>query len=98
MNKTKRLDELVNSVEALLAKLPRDLSPEIAQLRDRVDQSILDTWTSVARERAQARADVTYVTDSLERYARTNPWVIVGACAVLVGSLAFLAGEHTRPR
>ncbi len=50
MTRSKKLDELVGSVEDLLARLPENLTPEIAALRDKVDAGIFEAWTAIARE------------------------------------------------
>ena len=55
MTRSKKLDELVGSVEDLLARLPNDVTPEIADLRDKVDAGIFEAWTSIAREVADTR-------------------------------------------
>lgn len=60
MNKSQRLDELVEGVEDLLARLPDTLQPEVVALRDRVDAGIMEAWTAISRERAatlHARAE-----------------------------------------
>jgi hypothetical protein len=54
VNKTEKLDELVGSVEQLLAQLPEGLTPEIAVLRDKVDDGIFDAWQSISAERIEA--------------------------------------------
>jgi hypothetical protein len=51
VNKTQRLDELVGSVEDLLARLPEGLDPQISALRDKVDDGIFDAWRSISAER-----------------------------------------------
>lgn len=55
MTRSKKLDELVGSVEKLLARLPDNLTPELAELRDKVDAGIFEAWTAVAREAADTR-------------------------------------------
>jgi hypothetical protein len=55
VDKAAKLDELVGSVEELLARLPETLDPAISALRDRVDDGIFDAWTAITRERAAAR-------------------------------------------
>ena len=54
VNKSEKLDELVGSVEELLARLPEGLLPEIAALRDKVDDGIFEAWKSISGERAQS--------------------------------------------
>ena len=84
MNKSQRLDELVEGVEDLLARLPDGLHPEISALRERVDAEILDAWTTIARERARRL--------ELISQAAGQPWVMLGlailAAALLVNRIA----------
>jgi hypothetical protein len=54
VNKSEMLDELVQSVEELLSRLPDGLDPEITALRDKVDDGIFDAWKCISSERAQA--------------------------------------------
>jgi hypothetical protein len=89
MTRSKKLDELVSSVEDLLARLPDDLSPELAKLRDIVDAGIFEAWTSIA---AEGR-------DALNRGLRRSPerfWLTVGL-ALLAGTTSLLAYRITRP-
>ena len=53
VNKAEKLDELVGSVEELLAQLPEGLNPQIMALRDKVDDGIFDAWESISGERLQ---------------------------------------------
>lgn len=89
MTRSKKLDELVGSVEDLLARLPNDVTPEIADLRDKVDAGIFEAWTSIAREVADTRGR-----EAL--HARAGLWTIVGT-AVLAAATGLLAYRATRP-
>jgi hypothetical protein len=89
MTRSKKLDELVSSVEELLARLPDSLIPEAAELRDRVDAAIFEAWTSIAGEGR----------DTLNRASRRSAvrfWIIVGL-ASLAGATSLLAYRITRP-
>jgi ElaB/YqjD/DUF883 family membrane-anchored ribosome-binding protein len=89
MTRAKKLDELVTSVEALLAQLPDECGPELAELRDKVDAGIFEAWTAIAGE---GRA-------TLNRAARGSAvqfWVTVGL-ALLAGATSLLAYRITRP-
>jgi hypothetical protein len=55
MTRSKKLDELVGSVEKLMVRLPENLTPELDELRDKVDAGIFEAWTAVAREAADTR-------------------------------------------
>jgi hypothetical protein len=89
MTKSKKLDELVGTVEDLLARLPADLTPEVAELRDKVDAGIFEAWTSIA---AEGR-------DKLNRASRPSAarfWIIVGS-ALLAGASSLLVHQLMRP-
>jgi hypothetical protein len=89
MTRSKKLDELVSSVEDLLGRLPDNLTPELAELRDKVDAAIFEAWTSIASEGRE----------TLNRTSRRSAgrfWMIAGV-ALLAGSSRLLAHPITRP-
>ncbi|HEV7614284.1 MAG TPA: hypothetical protein VGO37_20580 [Steroidobacteraceae bacterium] len=96
MNKSEKLDELVTEVEELLARLPDSSDPEIAALRERVDNTILDTWTAVTRDRAEAAASAEDLIYSLNGYIHAHPWLMMAATAVLSISASFFVGRISR--
>jgi ElaB/YqjD/DUF883 family membrane-anchored ribosome-binding protein len=96
VNKSKKLDDLVESVEALLARIPDNAAPGIVALREELDKAILETWTSVARERAEARAAIDELAQSMRHVIRANPWMILGAVVALAGAAGFIAARATR--
>ena len=88
MTRSKKLDELVSSVEDLLGRLPDNLTPELAELRDKVDAAIFEAWTSIAGEGRE----------TLNRTSRRSAgrfWMIAGV-ALLAGSSRLLAHPRTR--
>jgi hypothetical protein len=86
MTRSQNLDELVSSVEDLLARLPQGLTPELADLRDKVDAGIFEAWTAITRE------DTLYRTSRLD----AGPWNALG-WALLAGTTAVVAFQATRP-
>jgi hypothetical protein len=98
VNKSKKLDELVESVEALLAQFPQNGTPGIVALREELDKAILETWTVVARERAEARAAIDELAQSMSDALRANRWMIIGAVVALAGAVGFIAARAMRPR
>jgi hypothetical protein len=88
MTRSKKLDELVNAVEDLMDRLPDNLTPEVAELREKVDGGIFEAWTSIA---AEGR-------DTLNRASRrsTDRFWIVGL-TLLAGTASLLAYRITRP-
>ncbi len=88
MTRSKKLDELVSSVEELLARLPDDVTPEVAELRDKVDAAIFEAWTAIASEGR----------DTLNRRVRrsaTRFWIAVGL-ALLAGTTSLLTHRLLR--
>lgn len=98
MNKSKQLDELVTEIEALLARLPDNSDPGFAALRERVDNTILDTWTAVTRDKAEAAARAEELIISLTDCIHSRPWLIIAATAVLSISASFFVGRTTRAK
>jgi ElaB/YqjD/DUF883 family membrane-anchored ribosome-binding protein len=88
MTRSKQLDELVSSVEDLLARLPDNLTPEVAELRDKVDTAIFEAWTAIASEGRE----------TLNRSSRRSAsrfWIAVGV-ALLAGTASLLAHRLLR--
>jgi hypothetical protein len=88
MTRSQKLDELVSSVEDLLGRLPENLTPELAELRDKVDAAIFEAWTSVAGEGRGAL-------NSASRRTAGRFWMLAGV-ALLAGSSRLLAHPITR--
>jgi ElaB/YqjD/DUF883 family membrane-anchored ribosome-binding protein len=95
VNKTKKLDELVERVDALLTQFPDD-APGIVALREDLDKAILESWTAVARERAQARAAMDELAQSMSDVVRANRWMILGAVAAVAAAAGFIAARARR--
>jgi hypothetical protein len=89
MTRSQQLDELVSSVEGLLAQLPDELSPELTELRDKVDVGIFEAWTSIA---AEGRAKL----NSASRRSAVHFWITAGLAALLGSTTALLAYRVTR--
>jgi hypothetical protein len=86
MTRSKKLDELVSSVEDLLARLPDN---EVAELRDKIDGAIFEAWTAIASEGR----------DALNRAVRrsaTRFWIAVGL-ALLASTTSLLTRRLLRP-
>jgi hypothetical protein len=89
MTRSKKLDQLVSSVEDLLARLPDDLTPELAALRDKVDAGIFEAWSSLAGEERDALNRASH--PSADRF-----WITVGL-AILAGTASLFAYQISRP-
>ena len=95
MNKSTELDGLVASIEALLERLPDSVDPVITQLRDRVDETIFDTWTATARQSVQTR-NVEEVVESIDTFFTRYPLVACGAAVMIAGSASYIVGRSIR--
>jgi hypothetical protein len=87
MTRSKQLDELVGTVEDLLTRLPDNLTPEVAELRDRVDTAIFEAWTSIAGEGRET-------VNRASRRSAERFWIGVGL-ALLAGATSLLAYQFT---
>ena len=96
LDKSKKLDELVQSVETLLAQLPDNATPGMVALREELDKSILETWTAVARERAEESAAIDEFAQSMTDVLRANRWFALGAVVALAGAVGFIVARATR--
>jgi hypothetical protein len=89
MTRSKKLDQLVSSVEDLLAQLPDGLTPEVAALRDKVDAGIFEAWTSVAGEDRDTRGQMAR--------SAIRPWTTAGLAllACTAGLIAYRIGRSS---
>jgi ElaB/YqjD/DUF883 family membrane-anchored ribosome-binding protein len=92
MNQAKILSELANDVEDLLDKLRDNQSPEVHDLRHRLDKTITDTRNGLARVKSQASEIMRNSAGSVDDYVHDSPWVALGTAVAAAGVLGFLAG------
>ena len=62
MNQSRHLSELINDVEELLAELSDEHSPQIDELRNRIEDTLGSAKPAAARVRRYARAVDDYIT------------------------------------
>jgi ElaB/YqjD/DUF883 family membrane-anchored ribosome-binding protein len=92
MAKSKILENLTADVEELLGKLGSDLSPEVRELRDRLDRGIAATKKSATRAGAEAGSVLQNYAGAADDYIHDSPWVAVGTAAAAAGIIGFVAG------
>ena len=95
MDHVHRMNQLVSDAEELLAKLGNSASPEIRQLRDKVESSVAD-MKGVIADQAEGSADkLRDVTKSVIEYVQENPAVAAGtAIAVALIYVGFSRREE----
>jgi ElaB/YqjD/DUF883 family membrane-anchored ribosome-binding protein len=91
MDEVKSMSQLVTDAEELLEKLRNSASPEIRQLRDKVESSIGQMKVTIADD-AKASADrLREATKSVVEYVQQNPWVAVAAGTAIAVALIYVA-------
>lgn len=92
MEKAHKLDELIDGAEELLTKLADAHNPEIRNLRDRVDDAIIDAQRAIARQTDDAAVQLRDLANTIDGCVRDYPWLAVAVGVVVAGTTAFIAG------
>ena len=92
MNQARILSELTRDVEDLLGRLADNQSPEIRDLRDRLDRTIAETRNGMMQVKSQASEFMKNSAASVDDYVHDSPWVALGTAVATAGVLGFLAG------
>ena len=92
MNQARILSELTHDVEDLLGRLADNQSPEIRDLRDRLDRTIAETRNGLTQVKSQATEFMKNSAASVDDYVHDSPWVALGTAVATAGVLGFLAG------
>jgi|SRR5665213_3359991 len=92
MKRIKSLANLVNDVEELLAELQDEHTPEVQELRDRVEDSIGAARRAVRHERKSVTARVGHYAKSADRYINDYPRLAFLSGALIFGAIGYLAG------
>ena len=92
MEKSQKLDQLIDDSEELLIKLADAHNPEIQILRDRVDHAINDARRTIERESVDTSVRLRDIAVTIDNYVRDYPWLAVATGVMVAGSIAFIAG------
>ncbi len=98
MKATRKLTKLVDDVEELLGELGDEQSPEIQELRARVEDAISSTKRAIAKQGHSAGAQIGHYASSVNDYIGDYPRLAFMTGAVLFGTLGYLAGAATLTR
>jgi ElaB/YqjD/DUF883 family membrane-anchored ribosome-binding protein len=85
------MSQLVSDAEELLARLGDSATPEIRQLRDRVESSIGDMKGVIFDKSKLSAEKIREVTKSVVGYVQENPWVAVAAGTAIAVALIYVA-------
>ena len=98
MNKSQELQRLSGDVQGLLGKVADDRSPQVQELRTRVNQTIESAKTAISNADTAALDTLKRAASSADDYVRDNPWIAIGVIAGVAASLGFLAGYIAAPQ
>lgn len=108
MDASKKLKQLVTDTEELLAEIADEHSPEIQQLRKRLNESIKSTKSYLhvnrhSEDNAQSDEDhhdshvkVRHVAASVNEYVRGYPWLALATGVLVASTLGIMATSATR--
>jgi ElaB/YqjD/DUF883 family membrane-anchored ribosome-binding protein len=96
MDSARKLNQLVNDTEELLAEIDDQRGPEMQDLRQRLTTSIKKTKSILQSERGAGQVKVRDVAASLNDYVRQYPWVALATGVLIASSVGILATSATR--
>lgn len=92
----RKLDNLFDQTEKLLAKLADERGPEIQQLRERLDRSMEQTRVALKRQPPREHVNARDVAASFNDYVRHYPWVALATGVLVASSIGILATSATK--
>jgi ElaB/YqjD/DUF883 family membrane-anchored ribosome-binding protein len=104
MSTSGKLDKLLHETEDLLERIAEERAPQITRLRDRLQDSLEQTKSAIAKQRdnghasdrPQAQMKVRDLAGSLNDYVRTYPWLALATGVLLASSMGILARHATK--
>jgi ElaB/YqjD/DUF883 family membrane-anchored ribosome-binding protein len=108
MDSSRKLKQLVTDTEELLAEIADEHSPEIQQLRKRLNDSIKSTKSYLQsfrganddsqpdEEHHDSHVKVRHVAASVNEYVRGYPWLALATGVLVASTLGIMATSATR--
>lgn len=96
MDSTRKLNDLFDQTEELLAKLADQRGPEIQELREKLHRSMGQTRVALKSSPAQEHVKVRDVAASLNDYVQNYPWLALATGVLLASSIGILATRATK--
>ena len=88
MDRTRKLNRLLNETEVLLDRLPAERTTELQEVRDRLEQSMTQTKDALAQ---QAHVNIRDVAGSLNDYVKKHPWMALATGVLVASTIGILA-------
>ncbi|HEX3914244.1 MAG TPA: DUF883 family protein [Steroidobacteraceae bacterium] len=92
----RKLGDLFDQTEKLLAKLADERGPEIQQLRERLDRSMEQARVALQHQPAREHVNVRDVAASVNDYVRRYPWVALATGVLVASTIGILATSATK--
>jgi ElaB/YqjD/DUF883 family membrane-anchored ribosome-binding protein len=92
MKSKRKLTQLVNDVEELLAELGTQQGPEIKELRDRIGKTIDLTKAAILAQGDKAPARIGRYVNSMDGYVNDYPRLAFATGVLIAGTVGYLAG------
>lgn len=97
MDSARRLNELLEQTDKLLARLSDECGPEIVELRSRLGESMAQTREALKHTGPSAEhVKVRDVAASFNDYVRNYPWVALATGVLVASTIGILSTSATR--
>lgn len=96
MDSARKLNDLFDQTEKLLAKLADQRGPEIQQLREKLERSMGQTRVALKRAPAREHVKVRDVAASFNDYVQSYPWLALATGVLVASSIGILATRATK--
>lgn len=92
----RKLDNLFDQTQKLLATLADERGPEIQQLRERLDRSMEQTRIALQGQPPSEHVKVRDVAASFNDYVRHYPWIALATGILVASTIGILSTSATR--
>ena len=96
MDSARKLNELLEQTDKLLAKLSDECGPEIDELRGKLDRSMSQTREALKNDPPPEHVKVRHVAASLNDYVRNYPWLALATGVLVASTIGILSTSATR--
>jgi ElaB/YqjD/DUF883 family membrane-anchored ribosome-binding protein len=96
MDRTSKLNQLLSETEVLLDKMPAQRTPELQEVRDRLEQSMTQTKDALAQQQVSAHVNIRDVAGSFNDYVRRHPWMALATGVLVASTIGILATTATK--
>ena len=96
MESTNNLSHLFAETQDLLAKLSTHRVPELAGLREKLENSMADAKDALKLQRASDQVNMRDVAASFNDYVTNYPWIALATGVLIASTIGILATKATK--